>query len=83
MLKLEQSELGEISGVSLETIRRLERMDGPLVANSRTLMSLQAALERDGVVFLPENGGLAGVRPRREPPARIRTRTRRGGKTQT
>ena len=51
MLKLEQSELGEISGVSLETIRRLERMDGPLVANSRTLISLQAALERDEVVF--------------------------------
>jgi transcriptional regulator with XRE-family HTH domain len=74
MLKLEQAELAELSGVSAETIKRLERMDGALGANSRTLASLQSTLEREGVIFLPENGGLSGVRLRREPPANIRKR---------
>lgn len=78
MLKLEQGELAELSGVSSETIKRLERLDGPLSANSMTLASLQRVLEVEGAVFLPENGGLPGVRLRREPPANIRTRKRRG-----
>ncbi|TXN52361.1 helix-turn-helix transcriptional regulator [Methylobacterium sp. WL2] len=78
MLKMEQGELAEMSGVSAETIKRLERLDGPLSANSMTLDGLQKALEREGVMFLPENGGLPGVRLRRDPPANIRTRKRRG-----
>lgn len=78
MLKLEQGELAELSSVSVETIKRLERMDGPISANSMTLDGLQKALEREGAVFLPENGGLPGVRLRRDPPANIRTRKRRG-----
>jgi transcriptional regulator with XRE-family HTH domain len=78
MLKLEQGELAELSGVSAETIKRLERLDGPLSANSMTLDGLQKALEREGVMFLPENGGLPGIRPRRDPPANVRVRKRRG-----
>ena len=79
MLKLEQGELSELAEVSVETIKRLERIDGPLSANSMTLRSLQAVLEHEGAIFLPENGGLPGVRLRRDPPANIRTRRRRGG----
>ncbi|KQT52091.1 XRE family transcriptional regulator [Methylobacterium sp. Leaf456] len=78
MLKLEQGELAELSGVSVETIKRLERIEGPLSANSMTLDALGRALEGEGAVFLPENGGLPGVRLRRDPPANIRTRKRRG-----
>ncbi len=78
MLKLEQGELAELSGVSTETIKRLERMEGAISANSMTLDGLQKALEKEGVVFIPENGGLPGVRLRRDPPANIRTRKRRG-----
>mgnify|MGYP000327161693 FL=1 len=78
MLKLEQGELAELSSVSIETIKRLERMEGPISANSMTLNGLQKALETEGAVFLPENGGLPGVRLRRDPPANIRTRKRRG-----
>lgn len=78
MLKVEQAELAELADVSVETIKRLERMDGPLSANSMTLASIERALVREGVVFIPENGGLAGVRLRRDPPANIRTRKRRG-----
>ena len=78
MLKLEQSELAELSEISLETVRRLERMDGLLAASVRTVSSIQRALEREGVILVPENGGSAGVRLRRDPPPNIRTRTRRG-----
>lgn len=78
MLKMEQGELAELSGVSIETIKRLERLEGPISANSMTLDALQKTLERDGVVFLPGEDDLPGVRPRREPPANVRTRKRRG-----
>jgi transcriptional regulator with XRE-family HTH domain len=78
MLKIEQGELAALSGVSVETIKRLERMDGFLSANTKTLASLKSALEHEGVVFIPENGGLSGVRLRRDPPARLRRRRRRG-----
>ena len=47
-------------------------------ANARTVDTLQKALEAEGVIFLLENGGLTGVRLRRDPPANIRMRKRRG-----
>ena len=83
MLKVEQGELAEASGVSIETIKRLERMDGLLSANTRTLDALRRALEADGVIFIPENGGLAGIRLRRDPPANIRARIARGRKAES
>jgi transcriptional regulator with XRE-family HTH domain len=78
MLKMEQGELAELSEVSTETIKRLERMDGPLNAQAMTLNSLQKTLEGEGVIFLPENGNLPGVKLRRDPPPVIRTRKKRG-----
>jgi hypothetical protein len=78
MLKVEQGELAELSGVSIDTIKRLERMDGVLSANAKTVDALQRALQAEGVVFIPENGGTAGVRLRRDPPANIRARKKRG-----
>ena len=78
MLKMEQGELAELSGVSIETIKRLERMDGRLKAYAETLHSLQETLEGEGVIFLPENGGLPGLKLRRDPPPAIRIRKKRG-----
>jgi transcriptional regulator with XRE-family HTH domain len=78
MLKMEQAELAELSGVSIDTIKRLERRDGPLNAHSRTLHSLQSCLEEEGVIFLPENCNLPGLMLRRDPPPAIRTRKKRG-----
>jgi transcriptional regulator with XRE-family HTH domain len=78
MLKMEQGELAELSGVSIETIKRLERMDGPLNAQAMTLHGLQTILEGEGVIFLPENGNLPGIKLRRDPPPAIRTRRKRG-----
>nr|WP_256439489.1 helix-turn-helix transcriptional regulator [Microvirga sp. HBU67558] len=78
MLKMEQGELAELSGISIETIKRLERMDGVLNAQAATLYSLQKVLEGEGVIFLPENGNLPGLKLRRDPPPAIRTRKKRG-----
>ena len=78
MLKVEQGELAEMSGVSIDTIKRLERLDGLLPANTKTLDALRRALEQEGVIFIPENGGLSGARLRRDPPPNIRVRALRG-----
>lgn len=78
MLKIEQGELAVMAGVSAETIKRLERMDGTVSAQVATVMKIRQALEADGIIFIPENGGLAGVRLRRDPPANIRQRSKKG-----
>jgi transcriptional regulator with XRE-family HTH domain len=62
MLRLEQRELAEAAGVSVETVKRLEKMTGEVSAYSTTLSALQKALEAAGVEFIAENGGGPGVR---------------------
>jgi transcriptional regulator with XRE-family HTH domain len=66
LLRIEQKELAEWSGVSLPSIKRLEQMDGPLTATRlSTLEAIRSALENRGVIFLDAgvaaNGG-PGVR---------------------
>ncbi len=62
VLRLSQAELAEAAAVSLETIKRLEAMDGELKVRLDTLTKIKEALEKAGVEFIPENGGGAGVR---------------------
>ncbi|MET4364288.1 putative transcriptional regulator [Bradyrhizobium sp. LB8.2] len=62
LLRLSQADLAEAADVSLETIKRLELMDGELKTRLETLTKIKAALETAGVEFIPENGGGAGVR---------------------
>ncbi|CAO4184626.1 Helix-turn-helix protein [Methylorubrum populi] len=64
LLGWSQERLSEASGVSLPTIKRLEPGEGSLQTRVDTLNKLQAALEAAGVLFIPENGGGAGVRLR-------------------
>ncbi len=55
--------LADKAGVSVETIKRLERLDGPLrVTRVVTLDAIEAAFRVAGIEFIPENGGGAGVR---------------------
>ena len=61
ILRMEQRQLAERAGVSLETIKRIERTPGPVSAHSMTLENVQKALEKTGVVFVPENGDGPGV----------------------
>ena len=56
-------DLAEISGVSTDTISRLEAGEE---LKPRTLAAIRSALEDAGVEFIPENGGGAGVRLRKK-----------------
>lgn len=58
--RLEQAELARRSGLSLETIKRLERIRGPVDANSRTLTAISEAFALVGIQF--ETGEGVGVR---------------------
>jgi predicted transcriptional regulator len=62
LLRWEQKDLAEVSGVSLPSIKRLETQPGDLSAQPRTIQAIVQALEGAGIEFIPENGGGAGVR---------------------
>jgi len=62
LLRWEQRDLAEASGVSLPSVKRLETRPGELAAQERTIVQLRKALEKAGVEFIAENGGGAGVR---------------------
>ena len=63
LLRVSQKDLSELAGVSVETVKRLEAMDGPLTTTRvATVEALTSALESAGVEFIPENGGGPGVR---------------------
>jgi transcriptional regulator with XRE-family HTH domain len=51
LARIDQSELARRCGLSLETIKRLERIRGPVDANSRTLRALIDAFSAIGVAF--------------------------------
>ena len=51
MVRMEQTRLAERSGVSVETIKRLEARQGKLNAKSETVDRLRYALESEGVAF--------------------------------
>ena len=52
-------DVAELARVSPDTVARLERGES---LKASTVATIQAALEAAGVVFVPENGGGAGVR---------------------
>ncbi|GGE05299.1 Helix-turn-helix domain-containing protein [Gemmobacter megaterium] len=62
LLRWSQLDLAEASGVSLPTIKRLEAVAGEIGGREETANAIRAALEVAGVVFIPKNGGGAGVR---------------------
>jgi DNA-binding XRE family transcriptional regulator len=62
LLRWEQKRLAAQASVSLETIKRLEGLTGKVSAQTGTADAIVRALERAGVVFIPRNGGGAGVR---------------------
>jgi transcriptional regulator with XRE-family HTH domain len=62
LLRWEQKDVAEASGVSLPSIKRLEAKTGALAAQDRTVAAIRTALVNAGVEFIPENGGGAGVR---------------------
>lgn len=62
LIRWEQKDLAEQSGVSLPTVKRLETKPGKIAANGPTIDALLRALESAGIQFIPENGAGVGVR---------------------
>ncbi|MCG8506829.1 MAG: transcriptional regulator [Sphingomonadales bacterium] len=64
-LRWDQADLTDKSGVSLATIKRLEKMTGVVSANRVTIEAIVRAFEEAGIDFIDENGGGPGVRLRK------------------
>lgn len=65
LLDWSQQQLAEASKLHRKTVAAFER--GSLAIEERTVDDLREALEKGGVVFIPENGEGPGVRLRRKP----------------
>ena len=61
-----QAELAVAAKVGVVTVRQFE--GGNAEPRSATLTVMRHALEAAGVIFIPENGGGAGVRLKKAPP---------------
>lgn len=61
LVGMTQDELAEASGLSGQTIKRMEKI-GTERSAAGNVAAIQKALEAAGVQFIPENGGGAGVR---------------------
>lgn len=68
LARLEQSDLASAAGISLETVKRLEKMRGPISANTSTEAAIRRAFTEAGVIFIDENGEGPGVRLRKPAP---------------
>jgi len=63
LLGWSQGDLAKAARVSIATIRRIEAKEGPMMGYVSTLMSIQSAFEKAGILFLDsEPGGGIGVR---------------------
>ena len=62
ILQMDQADLAKVSGVSVETIKRLERQTGKLHAKIETITAIQKAFEAKCLTFIGEpDGPAAGV----------------------
>jgi transcriptional regulator with XRE-family HTH domain len=65
-LRWSVAELAKASGGSSATIRRMEESAGVPKSLADNLSKLQKTFEEGGLEFIPENGGGAGVRVRKD-----------------
>lgn len=64
LLGINQQELADMSGVGVNTIKRVEASDGT-TGSTRTLNQICQALDRAGIVFIEQDGQFGpGVRLR-------------------
>ena len=61
LVGLTQDDIAQATGLSVQTIKRMETA-GTRRSTVASVLAVQQALEAAGVVFIPENGGGAGVR---------------------
>ncbi len=63
MLRWTVADVAEKAGVAPNTVTRVE---GEHSVNTATLKAMQGCYETAGIEFIPENGGGAGVRMRKQ-----------------
>ena len=63
LLRWEQKDLADASGISLPSIKRLETQRGRLAAQDRTAKAIRSALEEAGVTFIDDNATSASGGP--------------------
>lgn len=67
LARMEQAQLAAAAGVSVQTVKRLEAVKGPIGANTTTESAIRRACQEAGVIFIDENGEGPGVRLRKAP----------------
>ena len=77
LCRIDQAELARTAGLSVETVKRLERFRGPVEATTRTVNALVNAFQECGVMFDDQPGMGLGLRFR-EPPAEQERRRAHG-----
>jgi predicted transcriptional regulator len=60
LLDWRQEDLSKASGVGTATIQRIEKGDGPITGYVSTVMRIQAAFEKAGIVFIADDE-IAGI----------------------
>lgn len=66
LLRIPATAVAAAASVGLATVRRAEASEGVPKITAANLNAIRRALEDAGVEFIPENGGGAGVRLRKE-----------------
>ena len=66
LVGMAQADLALAAKISVPTLRRMEASEGPAVGMANNVEAVRRALESAGVEFIPENGGGAGVRLRKD-----------------
>jgi len=67
LARMDQTALATAAGISLDTVKRLEQLRGPISANTTTEAAIRRAFTETGVIFIDENGEGPGVRLRKVP----------------
>jgi transcriptional regulator with XRE-family HTH domain len=60
LLGWRQQDLSEASGVGTATIQRIEKSGGPISGYASTVMRIEAAFEKAGVLFITDDE-IAGI----------------------
>lgn len=66
LLGLTQADVAARSNLSIPTLKRMEASEGAVTGMQNNVDAVVRALEAAGIEFIPENGGGAGVRLRKD-----------------
>lgn len=62
LIRWSADDLARRARLGIATVRRAEASDGPVNMTAANEAAIRSTLEDHGIVFIPENGGGAGVR---------------------